>query len=91
MRLALSHGLNSEASSPTSPLTSNTQPTTMKTANVATIIPAGANRAPVGTIQPKDFATWTANLILTAAGKQSTAFRCAMLVAEDMEARGLIK
>jgi len=63
----------------------------MKTANGATIIPTGAVRAPVGTMRPKDFATWTANLILTAGGKQSTAFRCAMLVAEDMEVRGLIK
>ena len=53
--------------------------------------PANGSPAVGGAIvTPENFATWTANLILSAGGKQTTAFRCALLVAEDMEARGLI-
>ena len=36
-------------------------------------------------IDPREAGTWTANLILMGGGTPSVAFRCAALIAEDIE------
>jgi hypothetical protein len=41
-----------------------------------------------GRITPESAATCVANWILTAGGKASTAFQCALEIAKDLEARG---